>query len=198
MLIINIIFYIAVLVLLSCILYFTIKRKPVVKYDVPEIDVDLTDLNKFIKRETLFQVIMWFTSKSNVKNMSSSSFDHASVIVSDLKNTEEIKKKVSVITGLIVGNLSPLLIEQFKQVYNINAYSSPVDALSIYVSRMVLFYFRKINTDITVLVETNSNKSVDSVIKLYTLSIENEIYKDNNIETTSDDVENDENKGANE
>lgn len=196
MLIINIIFYITVLALLSCILYFTIKRKPVVKYDVPEIDVDLTDLNKFIKRETLFQVIMWFTSKSNVKNMSSS--DHASVIVSDLKNTEEIKKKVSVITSLIVGNLSPLLIEQFKQVYNINAYSSPVDALSIYVSRMVLFYFRKINTDITVLVETNSNKSVDSVIKLYTLSIENEIYKDNNIETTSDDVENDENKGANE
>ena len=196
MLIINIIFYIAVLSLLSCILYFTIKRKPVVKYDVPDIDVGLTDLNKFIKRETLFQVIMWFTSKSNVKNMSSS--DHASVIVSDLKNTEEIKKKVSVITSLIVGNLSPLLIEQFKQVYNINAYSSPVDALSIYVSRMVLFYFRKINTDITVLVETNSNKSVDSVIKLYTLSIENEIYKDNNIETTSDDVENDENKGANE
>lgn len=196
MLIINIIFYIAVLALLSCILYFTIKRKPVVKYDVPEIDVDLTDLNKFIKRETLFQVIMWFTSKSNVKNMSS--FEHASVIVSDLKNTEEIKKKVSVITSLIVGNLSPLLIEQFKQVYNINAYSSPVDALSIYVSRMVLFYFRKINTDITVLVETNSNRSVDSVIKLYTLSIENEIYKDNNIETTSDDVENDENKGANE
>ena len=196
MLIINIIFYIAVLALLSCILYFTIKRKPVVKYDVPDVDVDLTDLNKFIKRETLFQVIMWFTSKSNVKNMSSS--DHASVIVSDLKNTEEIKKKVSVITSLIVGNLSPLLIEQFKQVYNINAYSSPVDALSIYVSRMVLFYFRKINTDITVLVETNSNRSVDSVIKLYTLSIENEIYKDNNIETTSDDVENDENKGANE
>ena len=73
-----------------------------------------------------------------------------------------------------------------------------MDALSIYVSRMVLFYFRKINTDITVLVETNSNRSVDSVIKLYTLSIENEIYKDNNIETTSDDVENDENKGANE
>lgn len=196
MLIINIIFYIAVLALLSCILYFTIKRKPVVKYDVPDVDVSLTDLNKFIKRETLFQVIMWFTSKSNVKNMSSS--DHASVIVSDLKNTEEIKKKVSVITSLIVGNLSPLLIEQFKQVYNINAYSSPVDALSIYVSRMVLFYFRKINTDITVLVETNSNRSVDSVIKLYTLSIENEIYKDNNIETTSDDVENDENKGANE
>lgn len=196
MLIINIIFYIAVLALLSCILYFTIKRKPVVKYDVPDVDVGLTDLNKFIKRETLFQVIMWFTSKSNVKNMSSS--DHASVIVSDLKNTEEIKKKVSVITSLIVGNLSPLLIEQFKQVYNINAYSSPVDALSIYVSRMVLFYFRKINTDITVLVETNSNRSVDSVIKLYTLSIENEIYKDNNIETTSDDVENDENKGANE
>lgn len=196
MLIINIIFYISVLVLLSCILYFTIKRKPVVKYDVSEVDVDLTDLNKFIKRETLFQVIMWFTNKSNVKNMST--FEHASVIVSDLKNTEEIKKKVSVITSLIVGNLSPLLIEQFKQVYNINAYSSPVDALSIYVSRMVLFYFRKINTDITVLVET-SNRSVDSIIKMYTLSIENEIYKDNNIETTtSDDVENNENKGVNE
>lgn len=197
MLIINIIFYIAVLILLSCILYFTIKRKPVVKYDVSEVDVDLTDLNKFIKRETLFQVIMWFTSKSNVKNMST--FEHASVIVSDLKNTDEIKKKVSVITSLIVGNLSPLLIEQFKQVYNINAYSSPVDALSIYVSRMVLFYFRKINTDITVLIETNSNRSVDSIIKMYTLSIENEIYKDNNIETTtSDDVENDKNKGVNE
>ena len=197
MLIINIIFYIAVLILLSCILYFIIKRKPIVKYDVSEVDVNLTDLNKFIKRETLFQVIMWFTSKSNVKNMST--FEHASVIVSDLKNTDEIKKKVSVITSLIVGNLSPLLIEQFKQVYNINAYSSPVDALSIYVSRMVLFYFRKINTDITVLVETNSNRSVDSIIKMYTLSIENEIYKDNNIETTtSDDVENDENKGANE
>lgn len=197
MLIINIIFYIAVLILLSCILYFIIKRKPIIKYDVSEVDVNLTDLNKFIKRETLFQVIMWFTSKSNVKNMST--FEHASVIVSDLKNTDEIKKKVSVITSLIVGNLSPLLIEQFKQVYNINAYSSPVDALSIYVSRMVLFYFRKINTDITVLVETNSNRSVDSIIKMYTLSIENEIYKDNNIETTTnDDVENDENKGANE
>ena len=197
MLIINIIFYIAVLILLSCILYFIIKRKPIVKYDVSEVDVDLTDLNKFIKRETLFQVIMWFTNKSNVKNMST--FEHASVIVSDLKNTEEIKKKVSVITSLIVGNLSPLLIEQFKQVYNINAYSSPVDALSIYVSRMVLFYFRKINTDITILIESNSNRSVDSIIKMYTLSIENEIYKNNNIETTtSDDVENNENKGANE
>lgn len=197
MLIINIIFYIAILILLSCILYFIIKRKPIVKYDVSEIDVNLTDLNKFIKRETLFQVIMWFTSKSNVKNMST--FEHASVIVSDLKNTEEIKKKVSVITSLIVGNLSPLLIEQFKQVYNINAYSSSVDALSIYVSRMVLFYFRKINTDITVLIETNSNRSVDSIVKMYTLSIENEIYKDNNIDTTTNyDVENNENKGVNE
>jgi len=192
--IINIIFYIAILILLSFILYFIIKRKPIVKYDVSEVDVNLTDLNKFIKRETLFQIIMWFTSKSNVKNMSS--FEHASVIVSDLKNTDEIKKKVSVITSLIVGNLSPLLIEQFKRVYNINAYSSPVDALSIYVSRMVLFYFRKINTDITMLIETDSNRSVDSIIKMYTLSIENEIYKDNNIETiTKDNVEN---EGVNE
>ena len=192
---INIIFYVAILILLSCILYFIIKRKPIVKYDVSEVDVNLTDLNKFIKRETLFQIIMWFTSKSNVKNMSS--FEHASVIVSDLKNTEEIKKKVSVITSLIVGNLSPLLIEQFKRVYTINAYSSPVDVLSLYVSRMVLFYFRKINTDITVLIETNSNISVDSIIKTYTLSIENEIYKDNNIETitTNDNVEN---EGVNE
>lgn len=185
MIVVNIIFYVLVLALLACILYFTMKREPVVQYHVPEIDVGLKDMNAIIKRETLFQIIAWFTTRSNVKNMSDPS--HTSVIISELKDPDKIQKKVSTITAVIVGNLSPAIIEQFKLVYNVNAYSSVIDAVTVYVTRQVLFYIRKLNSDITAMCELNKNATVDDILKIYTLSIEKEIYKDNRIEITVGD-----------
>ena len=59
---------------------------------VPKVDVTLSDVNEFIKRETLFSFISWFNSKVTVKNMSNP--DQTSSLITDLKTPEIIQQKM--------------------------------------------------------------------------------------------------------
>lgn len=180
---VQIIFYSIIILLLIYISFFK-KTKNIVK-PINEIDVDLTDLNKFIRRETLFQLITWFNSSVNVKNMSS--IDHTSVLINDLRDTTILQKKMSAITATIVGNMSPILESTFYNVYKKD--SNELPNLVNYVSRQVMFYIRKVNVDITSLFSNNIDKPVDELLKMYTLGLENEIYKTNDIVIISENPE---------
>ena len=150
-----------------------------------DIDVDLNDLNKFIRRETLFQIVTWFNSSVNVKDMSK--INHSSTIINELKDTTILQKKMSAITATVVGNISPVLESSFYNVYKRD--SNEIPNLVSYVSRQVMFYIRKINVDITALFSNNRESSVDELLKMYTLGLENEIYKINNITVISENPE---------
>lgn len=184
MIIITCTFYVLVLVILIA-MYLTLRKPKINEIIVPKIDVSLTDINEFIRRETLFNFISWFNSRVAVKNMSNP--DQSSTLISELKKPELIKEKMQVITLNIIATMSPALKNTFFTVYNKGAYDSPDDMLSTYVSRQVMFFIRRVNVDITALFTNNQNDSVDKLLKQYVVSIENEIYKNNDIEILSSD-----------
>lgn len=174
---IQFIFYAIIILLLIYICFF--KRPSVITRNVQEIDIDLKDLNKFIRRETLFQLVNWFNSTVNVKDMSR--MEHTSTIINELKNPNILQKKMSAITAIILGSMSPVLESSFYNVYKKD--DNEVSNLANYVSRQVMFYIRKVNVDITTLFTNNMDKPVDDLLKMYTVSLENEIYEDSNIIT---------------
>lgn len=178
--IITYVFYFLVLIILSATLYviYTKLRSP--ELVVPKVDVTLSDVNKFIKRETLFNFISWFNSKVTVKNMSNP--DQASSLITDLKTPETIQQKMQTITAYIQSTMSPALKASFYAVYNRDAYTDPDEMLTTYIARHVMFYIRKVNVDITELFTSNPNDPTDKLLKLYVISLENEIYKNNDIE----------------
>lgn len=184
MMIITCTFYVLVLLILIA-MYLTLRKPKINEIIVPKIDVSLTDINEFIRRETLFNFISWFNSRVAVKNMSNP--DQSSTLISELKKPELIKEKMQVITLNIIATMSPSLKNAFFTVYNKGAYDSPDDMLSTYVSRQVMFFIRRVNVDITALFTNNQNDSVDKLLKQYVVSIENEIYKNNDIEILSSD-----------
>lgn len=184
MIIITCTFYVLVLVILIA-MYLILRKPKINEIIVPKIDVSLTDINEFIRRETLFNFISWFNSRVAVKNMSNP--DQSSTLISELKKPELIKEKMQVITLNIIATMSPALKNAFFTVYNKGAYDSPDDMLSTYVSRQVMFFIRRVNVDITALFTNNQNDSVDKLLKQYVVSIENEIYKNNDIEILSSD-----------
>jgi len=187
--IITYVFYFLVLIILLATLYviYTKLRSP--ELVVPKIDVTLSDVNEFIRRETLFSFISWFNSKVTVKNMSNP--DQASSLITDLKTPEIIQQKMQTITAYIQATMSPALKASFYAVYNRDAYRDPDEMLTTYIARHVMFYIRKVNVDITELFTSNQNDPTDKLLKLYVISLENEIYKNNDIEvikTLSDTI----------
>lgn len=187
--IIAFVFYFLVLVILSTTLYVIYTRLRSPELVVPKVDVTLSDVNEFIKRETLFNFISWFNSKVTVKNMSNP--DQASSLITDLKTPEIIQQKMQTITAYIQSTMSPALKASFYAVYNRDAYADPDEMLTTYIARHVMFYIRKVNVDITELFTSNPNDPTDKLLKLYVISLENEIYKNNDIEvikTLSDTI----------
>lgn len=187
--IIAFVFYFLVLVILSTTLYVIYTRLRSPELVVPKVDVTLSDVNEFIKRETLFNFISWFNSKVTVKNMSNP--DQASSLITDLKTPEIIQQKMQTITAYIQSTMSPALKASFYAVYNRDAYTDPDEMLTTYIARHVMFYIRKVNVDITELFTSNPNDPTDKLLKLYVISLENEIYKNNDIEvikTLSDTI----------
>lgn len=181
--IIQIIFYSIIILLLIYISFF--KRSTTVTRSIKEIDVDLTDLNKFIRRETMFKLINWFNTSLNVKDVSK--IDHTSILINDLKDTNILQKQMSAITATVVGNISPVLESTFYNVYKKD--SNEIPNLVNYVSRQVMFYIRKVNVDITALFSNNIDRPVDELLKMYVLGLENEIYKNNDIVLISENPE---------
>lgn len=178
--IITILFYIFILIILAYIAIF--KRNIVRQEYTGQIDVSLVNLNVFIRREFLFQLINWLNSGVNVKNMST--IDHTSVVISELKDPEILKTKMTTITSVIVGNMSKRLLAEFHSVYN-NMTGEEIPTIVTYVSRQVMFYIRKVNVDISTMFNVNKDKPVDDLLKLYILGIENEIYNLNQIQTVT-------------
>lgn len=178
--IVTYVFYFMVLIILSATLYvvYTKSRSP--ELVVPKVDVTLSDVNEFIKRETLFSFISWFNAKVTVKNMSNP--DQASSLITDLKTPEIIQQKMQTVTAYIQTTMSPALKASFYAVYNRDAYRDPDEMLTTYIARHVMFYIRRVNVDITELFTSNPNDSTDKLLKLYVISLENEIYKNNDIE----------------
>lgn len=178
--IITYVFYFLVLIILSTTLYVIYTKLQSPELVVPKADVTLSDVNEFIKRETLFSFISWFNSKVTVKNMSNP--DQASSLITDLKTPETIQQKMQTITVYIQTTMSPALKASFYAVYNRDAYRDPDEMLTTYIARHVMFYIRKVNVDITELFTSSPNDSTDKLLKLYVISLENEIYKNNDIE----------------
>ena len=178
--IVTYVFYFMVLIILSATLYviYTKLRSP--ELVVPKVDVTLSDVNEFIKRETLFSFISWFNAKVTVKNMSNP--DQASSLITDLKTPEIIQQKMQTVTVYIQTTMSPALKASFYAVYNRDAYRDPDEMLTTYIARHVMFYIRRVNVDITELFTSNPNNPTDKLLKLYVISLENEIYKNNDIE----------------
>lgn len=178
--IITILFYILVLAIL---VYIAIFKRSVIRQEYTgPIDVSLTNVNAFIRREFLFQLINWLNSGVNVKNMST--IDHTSVVISELKNPEILKTKMTTITSVIVGNMSKRMLAEFHSVYN-NMTGEEIPTIVTYVSRQVMFYIRKVNVDVSTMFNENKDKPVDDLLKLYILGIESEIYNLNQIQTVT-------------
>ena len=174
----NIIFYVICVFLLVYLCFF--KRSEITEhYDVSKIDVTLSDVNNFIRRETLYSFASWFNAKITTKNMSNP--NQASSLITELKAPDIIKKKLETISAYIFITMSPALKSQFYAVYNKSAYTDPDEILNVYISRHVMFYIRKVNVDITALFQENKNQTTDELLKMYVVSLENEIYKNNDI-----------------
>lgn len=180
MIIVNIVFYVLVILILIGIGYILYTKLRAPEMIVPNIDVTLKDVNYFIRREVLFNFISWFNSKILVKNMSNP--DQTSSLVSELKSPDVIQQKMNNITLYILSTMSPALKANFFSVYSKSAYDDPNDMLSVYISRQVMFFIRKVNVDITALFTNNPEEPTDKLLKAYIVSLENEIHEDNNIE----------------
>lgn len=178
--IITYVFYFLVLIILSTTLYVIYTKLQSPELVVPKVDVTLSDVNEFIKRETLFSFISWFNSKVTVKNMSNP--DQTSSLITDLKTPEIIQQKMQTVTAYIQITMSPALKASFYTVYNRDAYHDTDEMLTTYIARHVMFYIRKVNVDITELFTSNPKDPTDKLLKLYVISLENEIYKNNDIE----------------
>ena len=178
MIIITVIFYL-LMVLGMIYLCFFKRTKTVEKIDVSKVDVQLKDVNAFIKRETLYNFVSWFNSKITVKNMSNS--NQSPSLITDLKDPEIIKTKMNAISSYIFITMSSALKASFYAVYNKNAYNDPDEMLTTYISRHVMFYIRKVNVDITQLFQEHKEETTENLLKVYIMTLENEIYKNNNI-----------------
>lgn len=178
MTVVTCVFYVCVVVLLLLVLLNSRPTKE--EIIIPKVDVTLYDVNEFIRREVLFGFIQWFESRVIVKNMSNP--DQNSSLINDLKDPDVIKKKMESMTSNISISMSPTLKTAFYAVYNKAAYDENDRMINSYISRMVLFYIRKVNVDITALFENNQQEMTDKLLKTYVITLENEIYKNNDID----------------
>jgi len=196
MTVITIVFYLLFLAALVAI-YFKMSELKQQEPIVPKVDVTLSSVNYFIRREVLFDFISWFNSKIAVKHMGNP--NQSSTLIGELKDPDIIQKKMQVLTMKILATMSPSLKYQFYSVYDKRAYDDPDSMLSSYISRQIMFYIRRANVDITAMFTNNPEDSTDKLLKLYIISLENEIYKNNNIDILSNsDNFAEENEGAQE
>ncbi len=84
--------------------------------------------------------------------------------------------------------MSDVLKAQFHAVY---ADDEDNSNMMEYIIRHLLFYIKKVNTDISVLFEDESTQDIDSnqILEAYFLTIENEIYNNNGIEVVTNQPE---------
>lgn len=142
-----------------------------------KIDINLENLNTFIRREFLFEFIKWIMYAPNTIDVNGPV--KMPSFIKDLKNQEFLQKKMAVMTTQIISKMSIYLIREFNAVYR----NSKEDdsALYAYVTRQIMFYIRRAEFEITALFEYRTQDKPTDLLKEYVLAIEAEIYKLNNI-----------------
>lgn len=149
------------------------------KTNIGEVDVSLNSFHAFIRREFLYELDKWFQSKIFITNVQSPIQNSA--LIGELKNNEIVENKITIIASLIISKMSDVLKAQFHAVY---ADDDENSAMMEYIIRHLLFYIKKVNTDISIMFESENTQDIDSnnLLEAYFLSIENEIYDNNGIE----------------
>lgn len=153
------------------------------KTNVGEVDVSLSSFHAFIRREFLYELDKWFQSKIFITNVQSPIQNSA--LIGELKNNEIVENKITIIASLIISKMSDVLKAQFHSVY---ADDDDNSAMMEYIIRHLLFYIKKVNTDISIMFESENTQDIDSnnLLEAYFLSIEKEIYDNNGIEIIKD------------
>jgi hypothetical protein len=145
-------------------------------------------VNNFIRREVNIEILKWLLAGRIEKN--ASTFD--TTFIMQITNSEEIKKKTSVITSIVVAKVSPDIHKAFNRVYKRNPVKAGksllVDiSLQEYIARYVFFMFRKLVYDITTMINSieYKDKTIESIINMCIMTLEETIYKENNITVIS-------------
>lgn len=149
-----------------------------------KIDIDLTNLNKFIKREFLFEFIKWIMP--SIKTLDAEGPIKSPSFINELKNPDILQEKMSLIAINIISKMSIYLINEFNAVYNKNFDNNAKERntnanLYNYITRQIMFFIRRVDFEITTLLETDIESKPSDILKQYVLAIEAEIYKLNNI-----------------
>ena len=163
-----------------------------------KIDVNLTDLNTFIRKEFLFEFIKWIMPAPTTIEMNGPV--KMPSFINDLKKPEVLKEKMTLITIQIISKMSVYLINEFNAVYkNLRSGDKETQNLSLYnyIARQVMFYLRRVDFEITTLFETDTKSKPTDILKQYVLAIETEIYKLNNILIVGDRAEESMNESEN-
>jgi hypothetical protein len=164
------------------------SNKPKKESEVP-INNCMMVVNEFIRKEAAIEILKWITEGKILKNTNTQN----TALVSQLRDGEEIKKRVSSITSIITSKISPDMHRAFNKVYK--AELEKVDdnnfvdiGLHTYIARYIFFLFRKLSYDITVLINSPeySTEQLDVIINGYIVSLEETIYKENTIYLIND------------
>ena len=148
-----------------------------------KIDVELKNLNAFIRREFLFEYVNWILYAPTTIEMNGPV--KMPSFIKDIKDPDVIKKKMSIIVSRIISKMSIYLIRDFKAVYKLSKEDD--SPLYEYVSRQIMFYIRRADFEITSMFELDTESKPTDLLKQYVLTIEAEIYKLNNILIVSDE-----------
>jgi hypothetical protein len=150
-------------------------------------------LNEFIRKETSFEILKWMMESRFQRNANTGD----PIFVKQITNSDETKKRVAIITNIIVEKISP----DFQKIYNIyyKKEAQKIDRKTIvnislreYIARYVFFIFRKLTYDITIMINSDEYKStkLDEILNQYILSLERTIYQDNHIYLISSEQNN--------
>ena len=168
---------------LGVFLYFLYKQNykigvGLTSIPIQDVDVTLKELHSLVKREFLFALDNWFREGIGIKSMSNPL--HQLSIVNNLKDSKFIEEKVNYLVAYISGRISSHIKAGFRAVYKDD---DTDEELQYYISRLILFYIKRVNTDITILFEDSRTQNIDTdeLIKAYFLDIEKEIYENNYI-----------------
>jgi hypothetical protein len=154
---------------------------------------DINSVNDFIRKETNFEVSKWITANKYQRNANTGDPS----FITQMTNSEEIKKRTTAITSMIADKMSPALHSAFNKYYKKNP--QKVDnrvsidvALYEYIARYVFFVFRRLTYDITKTIDSEEYKEVklSEILNIYIASLEETIYAENNIYLISEEQNN--------
>jgi hypothetical protein len=141
-------------------------------------------VNDFIRREAKIELSKWILNSQSIKSVATND----TTLFQQLTNGEVVKGKVSAITNIIAEKISPDLHMAFNRVYkremkDVGNKESIDITLREYIGRYVYFLTRRVAYDLTVLINSDrfGEKRLIDILDPYITSLEESIYKDNDI-----------------